>query len=333
MKVLFDHTLPFLLGHGGAQIQIEQTKAALESIGVQVEFLRWWDEHQRGDIIHYFGRPWPLYVKMAREKGIKVILADFLGSLGARPTSTRRVQKVIKTAAEKMLGSELTLRLGWESFRLVDACFAMTPWEAQLMREMFDAPRQRVHCVPNGVEDVFFQGREIRRGRWLVCTATLTSVKRTLELAEAAVAAQRPLWLIGRPFAPDDPYAQRCVQYVQKHPEWIRYEGPIHDRNKMVEAYHQARGFVLLSAFESLSLSALEAAACGCPLLLSDLPWARCTFGDKASYCPVGSRAQTAAILRHFYDHAPELPIPPPPLSWRQVGERCRDIYKSLLKR
>ncbi|HXJ73736.1 MAG TPA: hypothetical protein VNM37_12810, partial [Candidatus Dormibacteraeota bacterium] len=109
MKVLFDHTLPFLLGHGGAQIQIEQTKAALESIGVQVEFLRWWDEHQRGDIIHYFGRPWPLYVKMAREKGIKVVLADFLGSLGARPTSTRRVQKVIKTAAEKMLGGELTL--------------------------------------------------------------------------------------------------------------------------------------------------------------------------------------------------------------------------------
>src|SRR5262245_8042229 len=157
MKVLFDHTSPFLLAHGGAQIQIEQTKAALESIGVEVEFLRWWDERQRGDIIHYFGRPWPLYVKMAKEKGIKVILADFLGSLGARPTSARRVQKVIKTAAEKMLGGELTLRLGWESFRLVDACFAMTPWEAQLMREMFDVPRQRVHCVPNGVEDVFFQ--------------------------------------------------------------------------------------------------------------------------------------------------------------------------------
>src|SRR5204862_588696 len=136
----------------------------------------------------------------------------------------------------------------------------------QLMREMFDAPRHRVHCVPNGVEDVFFQGREIRRGRWLVCTATLTSVKRTLELAEAAVAAQRPLWLIGRPFAPDDPYARRCVQYVQKHPEWIRYEGPIHDRNKMVEAYHQARGFVLLRAFVSLSLSALESAAYDGPL-------------------------------------------------------------------
>jgi len=333
MKVLFDHTSPFLLAHGGAQIQIEQTKAALESVGVEVEYLRWWDERQRGDLIHYFGRPWPTYVKLAKEKRIKVVLADFLGGLGARPTAARRVQKVIKTTAEKMLGGELTVRLGWESFRLADACIAMTPWEAQLMREMFDVPQQRVHCVPNGVEDIFFAPRESKRGQWLICTGTLTAVKRTLELAEAAVAAQRPLWLVGRPFAENDPYAKRCLEFIRRHPQWIRYEGPIQDRAKMAKAYHEARGFVLLSAFESLSLSALEAAACGCPLLLSDLPWARCTFDDKASYCPIAGRAPTAAALRRFYDQAPNLPVPAPPLSWRQVGERCRTIYQALLKR
>ena len=37
---------------------------------------------------------------------------------------------------------------------------------------------------------------------------------------------------------------------------------------------------------ESLSLSALEAAACGCPVLLSDLPWARTVFGQSALVLP-----------------------------------------------
>lgn len=46
MKVLFDHSFPFALAHGGFQIQIEQTKAALESLGVSVDYLRWWDDSQ-----------------------------------------------------------------------------------------------------------------------------------------------------------------------------------------------------------------------------------------------------------------------------------------------
>ena len=46
MKVLFDHPNPFLLAHGGFQTQIVQTKVALERIGVEVDWLRWWDDEQ-----------------------------------------------------------------------------------------------------------------------------------------------------------------------------------------------------------------------------------------------------------------------------------------------
>ena len=47
MKILIHCNQPFVLAHGGLQSQIEQTKGALERIGVDVEFLRWWDEQQR----------------------------------------------------------------------------------------------------------------------------------------------------------------------------------------------------------------------------------------------------------------------------------------------
>ena len=111
----------------------------------------------------------------------------------------------------------------------------------------------------------------------------------------------------------------------------VRFEGPIPDRARIAQAYREARGFVLLSAMESLSLSALEAAACRCPLLLSDLPWARYTFGDTARYCPITDVAGTAACLRSFYDAAPSIPPAPIPLAWRDVAVQLKGIYERLL--
>jgi glycosyltransferase involved in cell wall biosynthesis len=117
------------------------------------------------------------------------------------------------------------------------------------------------------------------------------------------------------------------------NPSLIRYEGGISDRSRLAEIYRQAHGFVLLSTMESLSLSALEAAACECPLLLSDLPWARCSFGATVSYCPVPLPAhRTAAVIRRFYDDAPQLPVPPKPKSWVEVAGLIRTVYEAALR-
>ena len=198
------------------------------------------------------------------------------------------------------------------------------------MQEMFGAPTARTHVVPNGVEDAFLRAEPRARGSWLVCTATITERKRVLELAQAAVLAQTPVWILGKPYSNSDPYAVRFEQLAREQPRWIRFEGPVQDRARLAEIYREARGFVLLSTMESLSLSALEAAACECPLLLTDLPWARTVFGDGATYCPIGSTAQTAASLRQFHDQAPGLPPPPKPLSWREVAAQFKNLYECL---
>ena len=84
MKVLIDHQLPFLLAHGGLQIQIEQTKAALEKIGIEVEYLRFWDSQQTADLLHIFGRCSKVYIDLARRKGIAVVMSDLLSETGSR---------------------------------------------------------------------------------------------------------------------------------------------------------------------------------------------------------------------------------------------------------
>lgn len=332
MKILIDHQLPFLLAHGGLQTQIERTKAALENAGLEVEYLRWWDDSQRGDIIHSFGRPNPSHIDFAHAKGIKYIMSELLTGQGSRTPNQLRIQAGIERALVKCIPATFLANFRWDAYKKADAFVVLTEWEAEVTRILFNPDESKLHVVPNGVEEDFFRGPELPRqpGEELVCTATITERKRVLELAEAAVEAQVPVRILGKPYGDDDPYYRRFLALANESPEFVRYGGGLSDRRALADTYQRARGFVLLSTMESLSLSALEAAASGCPLLLSDLPWARCTFGESATYCPVVNRQSTAAVLRTFYDQAAKLPTPPPPCRWSDVATQLLHIYKSV---
>jgi glycosyltransferase involved in cell wall biosynthesis len=331
VKVLFDHDLPFALGHGGFQIQIEQTLAGVRANGVDVEPLRWWDANQRADIVHYFGRPMPNYAALAHAQGFKLVVLPLLSGLGSRSPGKLFIQSTLFGFARRTLPRNIQARLSWDCFLEADAIIANTRKEAHLMQYIFGARQDRVHLIPNGIEDVFAKSEPVERGKWLVCTATITERKRTLETAQAAVLAKTPLWVIGRPYADSDPYGKQFIEFARQNGEFVRYEGSIEDRAALARAYRQARGFVLLSSRETLSLSSFEAAACECPLLLSDLPWARETFLERARYCSVAPPQQTAASLRKFYDEAPSLPRPPKAQSWVEVGSMFKKVYETVL--
>jgi glycosyltransferase involved in cell wall biosynthesis len=333
MKILVNCSVPSPLAHGGMQIQIEQTKATLEACGVEVDHLRWWNTEQTGEILHQFGALPPYLIRLAQNKGFKVIQTAFLGGLGAKPGWKRGLQKIGRTAITTIAPSGLRDALGWEAFRTGDACVAMTEWEAHLLKTMYGVEESRLHVVPNGVENIFFESAPGKRGSWLVCTATIVGLKQVLKLAQSAVAAKTPIWIIGKPFSPTDPYALEFQKFARENSGVVRYEGPILDRAKLAGIYREARGFVLLSRWETLSLSALEAAACECPLLLSDLPWARTVFKETVAYCPIDASIEaTAARLRQFYDAAPGLKPPPKPLTWMEVALKLKQVYEQLLK-
>lgn len=335
MKVLFDHPNPFLLAHGGFQTQIVQTKVALERIGVEVDWLRWWDDEQRGDLIHYFGRAHPAYIRQAQMKGIRVVMSELLTGLGSRGAMARKLQKLFMIVTRRVLPKEFTARLCWDAYQLADASIALTSWEKKLMVEMFSAKPSRVHVVPNGVEDVFFSHSisksKASKSKYLVCTATITERKRVVELAEAAIMAQVPVWIIGEPYIKKDRYYEKFLSVVRAAGEMVRYEGGISSREKMASIYQNAPGFVLLSSMESLSLSALEAAAGGCSLLLADLPWARFSFGSQATYSRLGSKEEEAVSLKNFYHRIDEAPKPHEPCRWEDVGKQLCRIYAELL--
>jgi glycosyltransferase involved in cell wall biosynthesis len=153
-----------------------------------------------------------------------------------------------------------------------------------------------------------------------------------VELAEAATIARVPVWIIGEPYSKEDPYYLKFLSVIKSSKGVLRYEGGIRDRGEMAKIYQEAPGFVLLSSMESLSLSALEAAAGGCPLLLAELPWARASFGSKATYSPMGSREEEARKLEEFYNGIEKVPRPPVPCRWVEVGKQLLGIYETLLQ-
>jgi glycosyltransferase involved in cell wall biosynthesis len=268
-------------------------------------------------------------IRFAQKKGLKVVMAELLTASGSQTVAQRFARRAFRWTAENFAPPGLAAAFHWESYRLADACVALTAWEKYLMTSKFGADARKIFVVPNGVEEFFLQSPPSARGEWLVCTATITERKRVLELAQVAVAAQVPVWIIGEAYGDNDPYAQKFFAFAKQNPKFIRYEGGVSDRAKLAKIYRAARGFVLLSAMESLSLSALEAAACECPLLLGDLPWAHSVYG--AQYCPLTGIAGTATALRKFYDVAPALPPPPRPATWQNVAEQLKPVYEKVL--
>ncbi len=332
MRVLFDHNEPFLLAHGGLQVQIERTKAALEQAGLEVEYLRWWDDSQQGDLIHFFGRANPSHIDFAHAKGMKYVMQELLTSQGSRSVMHLRLQAAANSILRKVLPGNYRLPLRWDSYQKSDAIIAITDWEAWIMCQLFDAPHSRVRVVPNAVEDIFFRREAMPRREHLICVATITERKRVLELAKAAITANTPLKVIGKPYSESDPYFLRFLETVQASDGVVEYLGPIHEPGVLATRLHAARGFVLPSTMETQSLAALEAAAAGLPLLLTDLPWAHATFGNQATYLPLCLEKQFAGHLSRFFDRAPNLHAPTKPPTWRNVAETLTRIYHSLLE-
>jgi glycosyltransferase involved in cell wall biosynthesis len=304
MKVIIHHTTPFYLAQGGVTSITHKTKSVLEEQGTETEFSRWWDPDQKGDVLYFVCRPPPSLAIYAKQKGFRVAVEHVATGLVSRPGWKRRIQKLLKKTMQRTMPHAVTGYFGWEVFDHIDLHFVPSTWDRSVIGDMFDIPENKLVVLPYGVDDAFLNAHTPPREEWLVCTATITDRKRINHLCEAAVMANVPVRIVGAPYGESDPYYQEFARLQKANPSIILYDGPVNDRKTMADIYKRAGGFVLISTMETVSQSALEAAASGCPLLLSDQDWAHHAFGKHAQYCPLSNNvSQTAGILRQFAEH------------------------------
>lgn len=142
MKILLDHHQPFRLAHGGLQLQIEHTRAALTARGVEVEPLRWWDAEQRGDLIHFYGVPSPGYLHQAGLRRVPVVLTPILSETCNRPRWRLAAQGFLQRLLLALPGGEgVKQQLNWRSFRAAAHHVVGLEAEKQVLQIVHRVPR------------------------------------------------------------------------------------------------------------------------------------------------------------------------------------------------
>jgi glycosyltransferase involved in cell wall biosynthesis len=334
VKILLNCPLPFALAHGGMATQIVQTKAGLEAIGVEVEYLRWWDETQRGDLIHSFGSFSLSNIELARSKNIPVVITSLLSATCNRSDNRLRLQRcVTRSLLGLPFGEGVKRQLLWRVYTACARNLVGLQAERQVLEYVYGVPRERIALIPLGLPDIFLNaGAGDRKAEPLVCIGTITAQKNCVPLARLAHQARVPVLFVGKPYFESDPYWAEFRKLVDG--VWVRHQPHVSDPAAMLALLHHARGAVVMSQFENWCLVAHEAAACGLPVLLPDQKWSRERFGDQAHYFDsIGYSPRNIEILKQFYADAPNLPAPKIKLfSWAEVAQQLKNVYEQVLK-
>ena len=142
----------------------------------------------------------------------------------------------------------------------------MSEEEKEKMRvelSLDDKTMEKFYILMNGIDDVFFEGKH-EQGRHYVMTAgRFEHLKNFKATAKACKRLGYPLLVVG------EPSNQNYIDEVKnEYPELVYIEAI--DRSWMPHFYKHAKVYCLLSDWEVLSYSMLEASASGCNIVYTD---------------------------------------------------------------
>jgi glycosyltransferase involved in cell wall biosynthesis len=211
--------------------------------------------------------------------------------------------------------------------------------EAEFVRDGLGVPPEKIHVVPNGVDERFADGDPelFRRETGLEkCILTVGHIgpprKNVFRLLRALAEVDRAAVFIGRIAGPE---AESCVQEAQRNPH-VRLLGALdHEAPLLASAYAACDVFVLPSMFETPGIAALEAGLAGAQIVITPYGGTREYFGDLAVYVePRSERAIREGILQAISrphstalgDHIRR------EFLWERVAEKTAAVYRIALR-
>jgi glycosyltransferase involved in cell wall biosynthesis len=335
MRVLFHCNYPLAWAPGGHEVQVRRTESSLKARGVKVQWLHAEDPAEaKGQILHYWTRP-PndQHCELARKKGMRLIVSECLQASVLHHRAGWTIRGVLRPALRRIMGRGLYGTLGVGIYRVCDAALVLNQAEADYLVTVYGADPNKVHVVPNGVEDLFFDKSiepDVFDG--LIYLAYITPRKNSVEVARAAKASGVPVRFVGGPSNCSEEYLQAFCREVDGRT--VVWEKAVNDRRRICALLRGASGAFLASRNESQPLALLESLACGTPVMAPDLLAIRSSYvGDRICYGHTADQPVFARDLRSFYEQCSEglvqdVEVP----SWHDVSARIESIYRSVLK-
>lgn len=318
------------LYHGGGEIQAERTKEALSELGIDVHVYGP-EDRDLGDVVHFFGN-FDYFEELAghcRRMDVPYVVSTIF----ATPRSESRLRwRALRT---KFLGGyrESARRMLQGAKRLI----ALTGREEGLVRAYFGDGLPPFVRIGNGVDPRFGQGTASwplgsvvpPPGPFAVTVGSLEKGKNQLA-AIRACAGQVPLVVVGPAASPD--YERACRREAGKDVYFLGRLDPHTD--DLPNLLAMAHVFVMPSLHELYPLSAMEAAASGCHLVLSDRWGGQDLFRDLATYCnpqdPESIRAHVKAALSQPRPGAGARREFLAAHSWHDVAKKLAEVYAQV---
>lgn len=324
MNIVFN-TYPFAFAPpGGGEVQLLQYRHHLEAAGVSVSLFDLWQGGAQlvdGSVMHFFScMPGSLpFLSFCARRGMPIVIS---------PNLWITEETMHQYPVEDIRGA----------LTIADAVVCNSDAECEQLSRTFGLRRGKFHTVYNGVETAYFSpvAPDIFRrafglnGKFVLNVANIERRKNQLALVRA-MKSFPDLRLVVLGHVRDQAYADQCAS--EGGEQWLHAGSLPHGSELLRSAFAACELFALPSTLETPGLAALEAAACGRPVVVTAEGSTFEYFGQGAIYAdPIRVDSIVQAI-----DAA--LVSPPPSMqsrvesafAWRHVIKRLIPVYESVL--
>jgi len=291
---------------GGDTVQVIETANYLRKLNVEVDILI--DDvestYEKYDLLHFFNvirpadilyhvrksrKPYVLstifvdYTEIDRQMGGKLrrMVSKYLGS---------DFSEYLKTIARAILNGEKIKDwryLVWGHRNSVRKIIKESKLLLPNSKSEYDRLFKKYHepktylVVPNAVDLSKFDlpCSEDRFG--VLCVARIEPLKNQLRLIQAINRTKYKLIIVGKPSPNHMQYYLKCRQEARENVTFLDHV----PQSELHNIYSKAKVHVLASWFETTGLSSLEAAICGCNIVITDRGDTSEYFGKYAYYC------------------------------------------------
>lgn len=144
-------------------------------------------------------------------------------------------------------------------------------WMKQFM-EKFYQPKKALVVVPNFYDDEVFKcNHDFSTRQYFIHVSNLRKVKRPLEAVKAFRIAQDKLVRVKLLIVGEGPEKDTIKEYIERENVENVIVREKANKDELAQLYNQSLGLILPSAFENQPLAILEAAACGCPTIATNV--------------------------------------------------------------